>query len=152
MEVKPGAPYNAPMPFPDWPAAILTHPAALVGAGSAVGGNLRYWLGRWIDARTPPGGMPWGTVAVNVSGSLVLGFLAVALLERAGPARREWYLLLGTGLCGGYTTFSTFELETLRLLRDGRSGAALANVGLSVVAGLAGVAAGAVLARWGLAR
>jgi fluoride exporter len=122
------------MQMGDWLGAVALHPIVLIAVGSAVGGNLRYWLGRWIDARQWPGGIPWGTFVINVSGSLVLGFLAVWLLERAEPARRELYLLLGTGFCGGYTTFSTFEWETYRLIRDGSWPAALANVFGSVAA------------------
>jgi len=131
----------------DWLERIVTHPIALIALGSAVGGNLRYWLGRWIDERELPGGLPWGTFVINVSGSLLLGFLAVWFLERLEPARRGFYLLLGTGFCGGYTTFSTFEWETLKLIRDGNWPAALANVLGSVVAGFLGVLLGAGIAQ-----
>ena len=126
----------------DWLGDVAAHPVTLIALGSAVGGNLRYWLGRWVDARGWPGGLPWGTFVINVSGSLLLGFFAVWFLERLGPARRELYLLLGTGFCGGYTTFSTFEWETLKLLRDGNWPAALANVVGSVAVGFLGVVLG----------
>ena len=132
----------------DWLAAAAVHPITLIAIGSAVGGNLRYWLGRWIDARQWPGGLPWGTFVINVSGSLLVGFFAVWLLERAEPARRGLYLLLGTGLCGGYTTFSTFEWETLKLLRDGNWPAALVNVVGSVAVGFLAVVLGAAAAYW----
>lgn len=130
----------------EWVTAVASHPATLVAVGSAVGGNLRYWLGRWIDGQAWPGGLPWGTLVVNVSGSFLLGFFAVAFLERVAPARREAYLLLGTGFCGGYTTFSTFEYETYKLAREGHYPAALGYVAASCVAGFAAVAAGALLA------
>jgi CrcB protein len=130
----------------DWIGAIAVHPVTLIALGSAVGGNLRYWLGRWIDERQWPGGVPWGTFVINVTGSLVLGFCAVWFLERAEPARRGMYLLLGTGFCGGYTTFSTFEWETFKLVRDGNWPAALANVLGSVLVGFIGVALGAFAA------
>jgi CrcB protein len=117
---------------------LLTHPIVLVGLGSAVGGVLRYYLGRWVDARAG-GGFPWGTFAVNVSGSFVLGVIALLVTERLPPDYRWAYLLLGTGLCGGFTTFSTFEWETFQLVRDGSLGLAAANVAGSVAAGLAGV-------------
>ena len=100
------------MEWADWIAAFAMHPVTLIAVGSATGGNLRYWLGRAIDNRQWPGGLPWGTFVINVSGLFLLGFFAVLFLERLAPARRELYLLLGTGLCGGYTTFSTFEWET----------------------------------------
>ena len=127
------------MQWADWLAAAAVHPVTLIAVGSAAGGNLRYWLGRWIDEQPWAAGLPWGTFVINVTGSLLLGFLAVWFFERAGPDRRELYLLLGTGFCGGYTTFSTFEWETYKLVRDGRWELALANVAGSVVAGFLGV-------------
>lgn len=130
----------------EWLGDVAVHPIVLIAVGSAVGGNLRYWLGRWIDAQQWPGGIPWGTFVINVTGSLVLGFCAVWFLERAEPARRGLYLLLGTGFCGGYTTFSTFEWETFKLLRDEKWFAALANVFGSVAVGFLGVFLGALAA------
>jgi CrcB protein len=125
---------------------VAFHPITLIAVGSAVGGNLRYWLGRWIDAQQWPGGVPWGTFAINVSGSILLGFLAVWFLERMEPAHRGYYLLLGTGFCGGYTTFSTFEWETFKLVRDGNWPAALANVLASVAVGFLGLILGVLAA------
>jgi fluoride exporter len=119
----------------EWLGAVAVHPVTLIAVGSAVGGNLRYWLGRWIDAQLWPGGIPWGTFVINVTGSLLLGFFAVWFLEQAGPQRRELYLLLGTGLCGGYTTFSTFEWDSYKLIRDGNWPAAMGNILGSVVIG-----------------
>jgi CrcB protein len=130
----------------EWAWAAAVHPITLIAVGSAVGGNLRYWLGRWVDSQQWRGGLPWGTVVVNVSGSLLLGFLAVWFLERVEPAHRGLYLLLGTGFCGGYTTFSTFEWETYRLIQDGNWPAALANVLGSVVLGFLALVCGAFLA------
>ena len=130
----------------EWLGEMAVHPIVLIAVGSAVGGNLRYWLGRWIDAQQWPGGIPWGTFVINVTGSLVLGFCAVWFLERLEPARRGLYLLLGTGFCGGYTTFSTFEWETYKLLRDENWFAALANVFGSVAVGFLGVFLGALAA------
>ena len=134
------------MQWGDWLAGVAVHPVTLIALGSAVGGNLRYWLGRWVDAQQLPGGLPWGTFVINVSGSLLVGFFAVWFLERAEPARRGLYLLLGTGFCGGYTTFSTFEWETLKLLRDGNWPAALANVAGSVAVGFLAVVLGVAVA------
>src|SRR5438132_4483067 len=133
------------MEWGEWLGAVAVHPVTLIALGSAVGGNLRYWLGRWIDAQQWPGGLPWGTFVINVSGSLLLGFFAVAFLERLAPARRELYLLFGTGFCGGYTTFSTFEWETYKLIRDGNWLHAFGNVFGSILAGFIGVLLGVAL-------
>ncbi len=134
------------MEWADWFVAVVMHPVTLIAVGSACGGNLRYWLGRWVDNQQWPGGLPWGTFVINVSGSFLLGFFAVVFLERLAPARREMYLLLGTGMCGGYTTFSTFEWETYKLVRAGSWPAAMLNVGGSVLLGFVGVFAGVFLA------
>lgn len=134
------------MEWSEWLSTVAVHPVVLIAVGSAVGGNLRYWLGRWVDAQQWPGSLPWGTFVINASGSLLLGFFAVWLLERMEPARRGLYLLLGTGLCGGYTTFSTFEWETYKLVRDGNWPAAVVNVLGSVVIGFLGVLLGAFAA------
>ena len=129
--------------------ALLNHPVVLVGAGGAVGSLLRYYIGRWVDARVGGTGFPWGTFAVNVSGSFVLGVTALLVTERLPPEYRSAYLLIGTGLCGGYTTFSTFEWETFQLVRDGSLWLALANVAGSVAFGFLGILL-AVLAVYGL--
>lgn len=101
-----------------------------------------------IDRALPAGGsgFPWATWTVNVVGSLVIGLVVVAALERAAPGR---YLrpLVGTGFCGGLTTFSTFAVETDRLLRAGNAGTATWYVAASLAAGLLAVAAGAGIAR-----
>ena len=112
---------------------------ALVAVGGACGAVLRYVVDQLVTARRT-GPFPWGTYVVNVVGCLVLG--AVAGFAR-GTAAADWVLpLLGTGLCGGLTTFSTFSFETLRLLEDGEWWRAAANVGASLGAGLAAVAIG----------
>jgi CrcB protein len=127
----------------NWIDAIIGHPILLLGVGGAAGANARYWVGKLVvhvqQARFPGSVFPWGTLLINVSGSVILGLVAAAYLGHADPVRRNWYLLLGTGFCGGFTTFSTFSLETLELLRDGRPATAAAYVFGSVLAGLLGV-------------
>ncbi|MDH6703853.1 CrcB protein [Kitasatospora sp. MAA19] len=120
----------------------------LVVAGAVVGAPLRYLTDRAVQARHDSV-FPWGTFTVNVVGSLVLGLVTGAVV--AGAASAQVQVLLGTGLCGALTTYSTFSYETLRLVETGSGRYALANVVGSVVAGLAAVYAGAGLASalWG---
>lgn len=112
----------------------------LLMIGGALGTCLRYYLSRWISSHAWAGAFPpLGTMVVNVTGSFILGVAFVMLFEKLPPEYQGWYLLVGTGFCGGYTTFSTFELETFQLVRDGSWALALANVAGSVVAGFVGV-------------
>ena len=106
-------------------------------AGAAVGAPLRYFLGSRVQSALG-GGFPWGTLAVNLSGCLVIG-LVLGLAESRGTLSREARLLLVTGFLGSYTTFSAFGWETYALLRDNQILQASGNVALSVAAGLAGV-------------
>jgi len=105
----------------------------LVVTGAAIGAPLRYLSDRAIQARHDTV-FPWGTFAVNVLGSLVLGIITGAVT--AGVASPAIQLALGTGLCGALTTYSTFSYETLRLLEDDARFFASANVVASIVAGL----------------
>ncbi|WP_442803687.1 fluoride efflux transporter CrcB [Streptomyces pseudogriseolus] len=111
--------------------------------GAMAGAPLRYFTDRAVQSRTGSA-LPWGTFTVNVAGSLVLGLLAGA--AAAGVAGSGTQLLLGTGLCGALTTYSTFSYETLRLAESGALGYAAANVLVSTAAGLGAAYAGAALA------
>ncbi len=120
----------------------------LVIAGGMVGAPLRYLTDRAVQARHDSV-FPWGTFLVNVVGCLVLGLLTGAAAE--GAASQRVQLLLGTGLCGALTTYSTFSYETLRLTEEGARLFAVANVVLSLAAGVGAAFAGVALAHaiWG---
>ncbi|MFD2765074.1 fluoride efflux transporter CrcB [Micromonospora eburnea] len=112
----------------------------LIAIGAALGAPLRYLTDRAVQARHSSV-FPWGTLTVNVSGSLLLGALAGVPTSPAVAA------LVGTGFCGALTTWSTLSYETLRLARSGTRRHALANVLVSVVAGLGAASLGYVLGR-----
>ncbi len=126
-----------------WLSTFLTHPALLIGLGGGAGANARYWLGLWF--RNQPWGKDffWGTFTINVSGSILLGIVAVLCKDRVGMG----YLLLGTGFCGGFTTFSTFSLEVVESVQRGRWDIAASYVFSSVVGGFLGF-----LAAWAITR
>ncbi|WP_284975921.1 fluoride efflux transporter CrcB [Arthrobacter sp. efr-133-TYG-104] len=84
--------------------------------------------------------LPWPTILINISGSALLGFLAGLVMRGAAPQSLQ--LVLGTGLMGGYTTFSTASLETVRLVQSGRMGLALVNALGSMIAGVLAAALG----------
>ena len=97
----------------------------LIFLGAGLGGNARFCLATWVQARsTSP--FPWGTLVVNVSGGLIMGaFFSWFIRSNPGP---NWQLFVATGLLGGYTTFSAFSLETVQLVEKGLMGMALANM------------------------
>ncbi|WP_432074549.1 fluoride efflux transporter CrcB [Streptomyces wuyuanensis] len=115
----------------------------LVIAGAAVGAPLRYLTDVAVQKRHATV-FPWGTFTVNVFGCLVLGLLTGA--ATFGAASGSVQLLVGTGLCGALTTYSTFSYETLRLAEAGAEFFAAVNVIASVVAGLGAAFAGVALA------
>lgn len=115
----------------------------LVAAGGAIGAASRYLLGGWIQSRLGPD-FPWGTFIVNVSGCLLIG-VVLGLAER-GALPGEARLFLAVGVLGGYTTFSTFGYETLKLIEGGETAAALLNAFGQLALGLAAVYLGLVAA------
>jgi fluoride exporter len=116
-----------------------------VTIGSAIGGLLRYAITRLTIPIS--GGVPWGTVFINILGSFVIGYFGTLTLQTGKyPASDNLRLFVMVGLCGGFTTFSSFSLRTFELLRDGAWGKALANVVVSVVLCIAAVGAGHMLA------
>ena len=113
--------------------------AVAVGLGAAFGAVLRYLVDQGVTRRLGTV-FPAGTWAINISGSLVLGLLA-GLATHHGLAAGV-VAVVGTGICGGYTTFSTFSYETVRLMEEGSGLVALANLAGSLAAGLAAAALG----------
>ena len=120
-----------------------------IALGSALGGMARYACST-VVAQTVGGSFPWGTLLVNVVGSFVIGvFATLGGPDSRWPLSPDARLFVTVGLCGGYTTFSSFSLQTLDLMREGQAGPAIGNVAASVALCLlsvwAGVAAGHLL-------
>jgi fluoride exporter len=131
--------------MPAWLISFFTHPIVLLMIGGGVGTNARYWLGQLIVLVQGKGiRFPWATFMINVSGSIILGWAAATYLHQKDfthpdPIKQKWYLLLGTGFCGGFTTFSTFSYETLLMIQEEKTWMAVLYVLGSVGGGLLGV-------------
>jgi CrcB protein len=124
-----------------WTTAILY---ACIAAGSVMGGASRYLLSLVIQWGP---GLPWATLFVNVTGSFIIGFYSTLSASDGrlfASARQRQFVM--TGFCGGYTTFSTFSLETFKLLQAGMEQTALANIVVSIVSWLLAVWLGHLLA------
>jgi fluoride exporter len=126
------------MPKLDW------RELAAIFAGGFLGALARVLLVQVAPAT--PGGWPWATFVANVAGTLLLGYFATRLQERL-PVSAYRRPLLGTGLCGALTTFSTIQLEVLGMLTDGRTGLAVAYVLTSIGVGFVGVFLATALVR-----
>jgi CrcB protein len=119
-----------------------------VTVGSALGGVLRYAISRLMLSFDVSIGFPIGTVLINVIGSFVIGYFGTLTLHSGKyPVSDNARLFVMVGICGGFTTFSSFSLQTFELVRSGMWGRALANIALSVVLCLTAVAAGHRLAQ-----
>ena len=131
---------------PDRPPRRRIEPdvLAVIALGGVAGATARYAVAQALPTR--PGHFPWATFWTNLSGSLVLGFLLVVLIERFRPTR---YLrpFLATGILGAYTTMSTYAVETAVLIKDGHAATGLAYGIGSLVPGVALAYAGMVAAR-----
>ena len=117
----------------------------LLFAGGGLGAVLRFALALWVDERLPVA-FPWGTFSVNVVGCFAIGVIAT-LADEGELLRPATRLFLITGLLGGFTTFSTFGMETWQLVQDRAAALAILNAVGSLAAGLAAVVAGVVATR-----
>ena len=118
----------------------------LVGAGGFLGSIARYVTVLSVD-RKVNAVFPYGTLAVNLLGSFILGLVMAVLLKKTGAHLQEWRLFLGTGFCGGFTTFSAFAAENMNLLGQKFHGTALLYMLVSLMGGLLAVWAGFYLVR-----
>lgn len=117
----------------------------LVMAGGALGTLARYLVS--VFAAPISGNLPWGTILTNITGSFVIGFFGTLTLAHGRfPVPEALRLFVMIGFCGGYTTFSSFSLQTLDLLRAGAMARAMGNIALSVILCLAAVALGHAIA------
>ena len=112
----------------------------IVGTGSFIGGAMRYWLSTLMKSVCGQG-FPWGTLMVNLLGCFLFGML-FAVFGKSNATDNTLYLLLTTGICGGFTTFSTFANESVQMLQQGNTWGFVGYVATSVVAGLALIALG----------
>lgn len=116
----------------------------IVGSGSFIGGALRYLISQMMK---PVGsGFPYGTFCVNILGCFLIGLL-YGLFAKYSSTSSDWCLLLTTGLCGGFTTFSTFCNESVSMIQNGNWGALALYIGGSVALGLLAVVLGSSIAR-----
>lgn len=119
---------------------------AVVASGAAIGGVARFLIASLALARNGKATLPVATLAINVSGSFLIGIVVGIVSARPGLSPL-WRIFLATGILGGYTTFSTFSLDALDLARGGAPFASLAYVCASVIAGIAAAYAGLALVR-----
>jgi len=116
----------------------------LVGAGSFIGGAARYLVS--LALKNASKGFPWATLLVNLAGCFLIGLLW-GMFSKSATEGSNWALLLTVGLCGGFTTFSTFSKEALMMLQSGNIWGFAGYIGISVAAGIALVALGYFLVK-----
>jgi fluoride exporter len=117
----------------------------MVGLGGCLGSMLRFWLGSYIGSKMGAR-FPYGTLVINITGSFLIG-LVFALFTARTHWSPNWRYLIPIGFIGGYTTFSSFEYETLRMIQDGQIGLGFLYVALSVVVGFVAVWGGVMAGR-----
>lgn len=117
----------------------------LIGLGGAIGSIARYAIALWALPLSKE--LPWGTILINIAGSFIIGFFGTLTLTQGKfPLSENTRLFVMVGICGGFTTFSSFSLQTLDLIRTGAPLRAMANVALSVTLCVGAVAMGHYLA------
>lgn len=116
-----------------------------IAAGGATGAVMRFWVSGWVYGWLGRD-FPYGTLFVNVTGSLLMGTLSVLLIERLSLAP-EWRGVILIGFLGSFTTFSTFSIETLNLIEAGALGKAFVNMALSVVLCVGATLVGVIVGR-----
>lgn len=130
------------MPF-GWRSSLLKY--VMVGIGGCLGSILRFWLGNYVGSKMGTR-FPYGTFVINITGSFLIGLVFAFLTERSQWSP-YWRYLIPIGFIGGYTTFSSFEFETLRTMQEGQFAIGLLYVTSSVVLGLAAVWGGLIAGR-----
>jgi len=117
----------------------------IVGTGGFIGSVMRYLVQLWVE-RGLSSTFPWGTFAANIAGSFIIG-VVFALAQKGNLLSAEWRLFLAVGICGGFTTFSSFAYNNLSMLKDGLYGQFILNVGGSLFFGLLAVYVGMLAVR-----
>jgi len=121
-------------------------PVVLVAVGGGIGSVTRYLVGGWFASRFGPA-FPYGTFVINVTGSFIIG-LFLALAQDRASLNAYWRLFFAVGFLGGYTTFSSFEYESIRLLQDRELLLGMLYLVGSVVTGAFGAVAGIAIGNW----
>ncbi len=116
-----------------------------ISLGAVLGANARYWLGAWAAEKLGTA-FPYGTLIINVTGSLILGFF-LTLISGRYMVDTRWRMFVAVGFLGAYTTFSTYTYESVYLMMNGKAGAGLLNLLGSSILGAAAVTTGILLAQ-----